>query len=58
MSKSNMLKEYLGSGWGRRACFDELERKIYARDMGVVPSMVKSLVGNPVPDGIVQGTSG
>lgn len=57
MPGSNKLKELLGPGWGNRVSFDELERKIYAHDMGVIPAMVKPLLGNPVPDGIVQPVS-
>ena len=48
------LKKILVDNWGTRVTFDELERKIYAHDMGVMPSLVQPLVGNPVPDGIVQ----
>ncbi len=47
----------LRDDYGHRVSFDELERKIYAHDMGVMPSMVKPLVGNPIPDGIVQPQS-
>ncbi len=47
----------LKSRFEQRVNFEELERKIYAHDMGVMPSMVKPLVGNPVPDGIVQPIS-
>ncbi len=55
MSKINTeVKRILGEKFGTRICFDDVERKIYAHDMGVMPSMVKPLVGNPVPDGIVQ----
>ncbi|UWG96458.1 FAD-binding oxidoreductase [Dehalobacter sp. DCM] len=49
--------EEMKTFWGNRISFDRLERKIYARDMGVMPSMVKPLVGNPIPDGIVQPVS-
>ena len=48
------IKKNLVDNWGTRVTFDELERKIYAHDMGVMPSLVQPLVGNPVPDGIVQ----
>lgn len=48
------LRKRLQESYGPRVSFDELERKIYARDMGVMPSLVQPLVGNPVPDGIVQ----
>jgi Fe-S oxidoreductase/FAD/FMN-containing dehydrogenase len=50
--KTTLLKQ-----WGKRISFDEVERKIYARDMGVMTSMVKPLVGSPVPGGIVQPIS-
>jgi Fe-S oxidoreductase/FAD/FMN-containing dehydrogenase len=48
------VREELKQRFGNRVSFDELERKIYAHDMGAMPSMVKPLVGNPVPEGIVQ----
>lgn len=48
------IKKSLTDIWGSRVTFDELERKIYANDMGVMPSLIQPLVGNPVPDGIVQ----
>ncbi len=51
------LQKRLVNQWGPRVSFDELERKIYARDMGVMPSLVQPLVGNPIPDGIVQPES-
>jgi Fe-S oxidoreductase/FAD/FMN-containing dehydrogenase len=57
MPNAKRLRELLGTSWGKRVSFDELERKIYAHDMGVVPAMVKPLLGNPVPDCIVQPIS-
>lgn len=54
--KENIKKNLIAT-WGTRVSFDELERKIYARDMGVMPSLVQPLVGNPVPDGIIQPES-
>ncbi|MEQ8201839.1 MAG: FAD-binding oxidoreductase, partial [Syntrophomonadaceae bacterium] len=51
------IRKRLVESWGARVSFDELERKIYARDMGVMPSLVQPLVGNPVPDAIVQPES-
>jgi len=48
------IRKILVDSWGTRVTFDELERKIYAHDMGVMPSLVQPLVGNPVPDGIIQ----
>jgi len=58
MSQINLkTRETLLNQMGKRVSFDEIERKIYAHDMGVMPSMVKPLIGNPVPDGIVQPVS-
>jgi len=58
MSRINReTKEQLISRFSKRANFNELERKIYAHDMGVMPSMVKPLVGDTIPDGIVQPES-
>ncbi|HWP96850.1 MAG TPA: FAD-binding and (Fe-S)-binding domain-containing protein [Syntrophomonadaceae bacterium] len=54
MKISKEMESILKEKYGSRVCFDELERKIYAHDMGVMPSMVKPLAGNPVPKGIVQ----
>lgn len=54
---ANHLKDELESRFTQRVNFDELERRIYAHDMGVMPSMVKPLAGNPVPDGIIQPIS-
>ncbi|MDH7498407.1 MAG: hypothetical protein QHH05_08210, partial [Syntrophomonadaceae bacterium] len=51
------VKALLQERFGPRVNFEERERRIYANDMGVMPSMVKPLVGNPVPDGIVQPVS-
>lgn len=51
------IRDEMHQQWDKRVSFDELERKIYAHDMGVMPSMIKPLVGNPVPDGIVQPQS-
>jgi len=54
---SNFYQEQLQSVFGSRVNFDQLERKIYAHDMGVMPAMVAPLVTNPVPEGIVQPLS-
>lgn len=54
---SPQVQEKLKEMLGNRVNFEELERKIYARDIGVMPSMVKPLVGNPVPDAIAQPVS-
>lgn len=51
------VKKDLQNHYSNRVSFDSLERKIYANDMGVMPSMIKPLAGNPIPDGIVQPVS-
>lgn len=51
------VKNRLQQVFGKRVNFDLLERKIYAHDMGVMPSMIKPLIGNPVPDAVVQPAS-
>lgn len=48
---------HLTERFGDRLNRSELERKIYAHDMGVMPSMVKPVIGNVIPDGIVQPVS-
>ncbi|MEN6351559.1 MAG: (Fe-S)-binding protein [Syntrophomonas sp.] len=57
MAIKTEVMDKLTGDWSTRVSFDELERKIYAHDMGVMPSMIKPLVGNPIPDGIVQPQS-
>ena len=47
----------LSNTFGERFCTDYLERKIYSADMAVMPSMVRPLVGDTTPEGIVQPVS-
>ena len=54
---TDKVKQTLTDKWENRVTFDELERKIYAHDMGVMPSLVQPLVGSVVPEGIVQPQS-
>ncbi len=51
------VKSALKEKFQNRVSFDELERRIYAHDMAAIPEMVKPLVGNPIPGGIVQPES-
>lgn len=48
------IKAVLQEKFQNRVSFDDLERRIYAHDMAAIPEMVKPLVGNPIPGGIVQ----
>ncbi|MGE5370408.1 MAG: FAD-binding and (Fe-S)-binding domain-containing protein [Solirubrobacterales bacterium] len=54
VDKDKRIQAELTRIFGQRVNFSELERKIYAHDMGVMPSMIKPVVGSCVPDGIVQ----
>ena len=40
--------------FGQRANFDASERMLYGHDLGVVPALVKPLVGDTTPHGVVQ----
>lgn len=51
------IMDELKNRFSGRVNFDELERKIYAHDMGVMPAMIKPLVGDTIPAGIIQPVS-
>jgi Fe-S oxidoreductase/FAD/FMN-containing dehydrogenase len=40
--------------FGSRVAFDGLERMLYGHDVGSLPSLVKPLIGNTLPAGVVQ----
>ncbi|MFN2291264.1 MAG: FAD-binding and (Fe-S)-binding domain-containing protein [Anaerolineae bacterium] len=40
--------------FGPRVAFDKLERMLYSHDVGSLPSLVKPLIGNTMPAGVVQ----
>ena len=40
-----------------RVNFDRVERKLYGHDVGALPSLVKPLIGNTIPDAVVQPQS-
>ncbi len=48
------LQETLREQFGPRVAFDKLERLFYSHDVGSLPSLIKPLVGNTLPAGIVQ----
>ena len=48
------LQEQLRQAFGPRVAFDEMECMFYSHDVGSLPSLVKPLVGNTMPAGIVQ----
>ena len=50
-------KSYLEEKFGKRVNFDEMERRLYGHDIGAIPSLIKPLIGDTVPDAIVQPQS-
>ncbi len=56
-SLSPALQQQLQEMFGPRAAFDKLERMFYSHDVGSLPSLVKPLIGNTLPAGIVQPLS-
>jgi Fe-S oxidoreductase/FAD/FMN-containing dehydrogenase len=47
-------KDTLTSLFGDRVTFERIERKMYSHDIAAMPKLVKPLVGNTVPDAVVQ----
>jgi Fe-S oxidoreductase/FAD/FMN-containing dehydrogenase len=47
-------KSFLDDLFGERVTFDKTERKLYGHDIAAMPSMVKPIIGNTVPDAVVQ----
>jgi Fe-S oxidoreductase/FAD/FMN-containing dehydrogenase len=56
-SLSSHLQQELQDRFGPRVAFDRLERTFYSHDVGSLPSLVKPLVGNTLPAGVVQPLS-
>jgi Fe-S oxidoreductase/FAD/FMN-containing dehydrogenase len=47
------LREHFGS----RVTFSKTERKLYGHDIASIPSIIKSFVGNTIPDAVIQPES-
>jgi Fe-S oxidoreductase/FAD/FMN-containing dehydrogenase len=47
-------QSFLKETFGDRVNFHKIERKLYGHDMAVIPSLVKPLVGDTIPEAIVQ----
>jgi Fe-S oxidoreductase/FAD/FMN-containing dehydrogenase len=47
-------KAFLRQHFGDRVSFHRIERKLYGHDIASVPSIIKILVGNTIPDAVVQ----
>jgi Fe-S oxidoreductase/FAD/FMN-containing dehydrogenase len=50
-------KQYLSQKFGARVNFRPGERKLYGHDVAALPALIKPLVGNALPDGVVQPES-
>jgi len=54
---NNSQREYLEEKFGNRVSFRRTERKLYGHDISAMPGLIKPLVGNTVPDAVVQPES-
>ena len=50
-------KSWMEEKFRDRACFRKLERKLYGHDIAAMPSLFMPLIGNTVPDAVVQPIS-
>jgi Fe-S oxidoreductase/FAD/FMN-containing dehydrogenase len=53
-SLDSRQQKYLEDKFGKRVSFHYKERKLYGHDIAAVPSMIKPLIGDTVPDAVVQ----
>jgi len=55
MGKINAeLREDLLKKFGNRVSFHKLERKLYGHDIAAIPGLIKPLIGQTIPDAVVQ----
>ncbi len=57
MSIGKSQQAYLENKFGSRASFRKVERKLYGHDIAAMPSLFKPLIGNTIPEGVVQPTT-
>ncbi|MCB0198309.1 MAG: hypothetical protein KDJ65_40580, partial [Anaerolineae bacterium] len=51
----NVQKQaFLEEKFGSRVSFNSIERKMYSHDIAAMPNLVKPLIGNTLPDAVVQ----
>jgi Fe-S oxidoreductase/FAD/FMN-containing dehydrogenase len=50
-------KRFLEEKFGHRVNFQPLERKLYGHDIAAMPGLFKPLIGNTIPEGVVQPES-
>ena len=51
---STKQKDTLSTLCGERVTFERIERKMYSHDIAAMPKLVKPLIGNTIPDAVVQ----
>ena len=51
------MRAHLEDRFGDRATFDPTERLLYGHDIAAIPNLVKPLIGNTIPEAVVQPTS-
>lgn len=54
---STKQRYWLENKFSNRACFRKLERKLYGHDIASMPSLFMPLIGNTIPDVVVQPVS-
>jgi Fe-S oxidoreductase/FAD/FMN-containing dehydrogenase len=54
MSINSKLRTDLETLFGNRVSFNRLERKLYGHDIAAIPTLMKPLIGNAIPDAVVQ----
>jgi len=55
MSKMNLKhKKYLEQKFGDRMSLNKTERKLYSHDIAEMPGIIKPLIGNTIPEVVVQ----
>jgi len=55
MGKINKArKEVLEEKYGNRVSFSKIERKLYGHDVAAIPSLMKPLIGNTIPEAVIQ----
>ena len=54
MKELSSCSKQLQTMFGPRVGFDKMERRIYSHDVGVLPKLIKPLVGDTTPAAVVQ----
>ncbi len=57
MSISTQQRVFLEKTFGSRVNFERVERKLYGHDIAAMPSLFKPLIGDTIPDAVVQPES-